>query len=37
MQQGFLGFFFSHFYQKPKVGMGVMDLTIDILLPSDVT
>lgn len=35
MQQRFFGLFFSHFYQKPKVGMGVMDLTIDVL-PSDV-
>lgn len=41
MQEGFFGWFFFFFYIFTKnlrsVGMGVIDLTIDVLLPSGVT
>lgn len=40
MQEGFFGwFFFFYIFTKNlrSVGMGVIDLTIDVLLPSGVT
>lgn len=40
MQEGFFGwFFFFYIFTKNlwSVGMGVIDLTNDVLLPSDVT